>query len=374
MLVVGPRRAGKTTLLRGTYPSLPYFTLDDFDLLRLARSDPKKLVSMLGPVGILDEVQRVPELLVAVKFGIDEMGQTVLMTGSSTLGLASKDAETLAGRIAHLECPTFCWGEEIGQPTHRCLEMPSDPLQVFEANRSLETALAFGGFPEVALAGDTRDKREILRNYKNTYFTKDLLLLSNIENADALMALMAYMSIATGSHIDVSNAARESGLSHPTAKKYINVLLASRLAFKLYGFQYGPAKRFTRAAKYYFSDVGILEALGVTVSQGQRLESFVVSEMEKRRKLGRFSCDRLHYYKSAAGAEIDLVIDEPHQTTAVEIKHTRAPGPRDVRHLRSFVRQKSDKPRRAFLIYLGERVLDLGDVTALPVGHLWRSF
>jgi len=372
-LVVGPRRAGKTTLLRNLFADLPYLTLDDYDLLRLARSDPKKLVRMVGERGILDEVQRVPELLVAVKYGIDELGQTILMTGSSSLGLTSAGSETLAGRIDLHECSAFCWGEEEGPPSHRSLHMPPDPLAVVEANRRLDSFMVFGGFPEVVLEPDSPGKSRVLRNYRNTYFTRDLLLLANINNADAMLALLAYLSVSTGTPLDVSNAARESGISYPTTRKYLNVLLASRLVFKLYGYQYGPAKRYTRAAKYYFSDMGIYEATTVPLSPGQRLEAFVVSELEKRRKLGALACDNLFYYRSAAGAEIDVIIEEPELLTAVEIKHTRRPVSRDTRRLREFRAQAAEKPRRAVLLYPGEEAGELDGVEILPVGHLWRS-
>jgi len=224
---------------------------------------------------------------------------------------------------------------------------------------------------EVITSNTNEQRRAVLRNYRDTYFTKDLLLLSNIENADALMAILAYLAVALGSHVDGSNVARESGLSYPTARKYLNVLIAARLVFKLYGYHYGPAKRFTRAAKYYFSDIGILEALGVAVSEGQRLEAFVVSELEKRRRLGGFDCASLGYYKSAGGAEIDIIIDEPNRVTAVEIKASRNPSYADTRHLRTFIQNPSDaRQRRAVLIFLGEQQGTDHGVELLPVAHL----
>jgi uncharacterized protein len=372
-IVVGARRAGKTTLLKNTFPDLPYYTLDDYDLLTAARADPKRVVGSLGPKGILDEVQRVPELLIAVKHAIDTQGQTFLMTGSSALGLTGQGVETLAGRVDLLSCPTLCWGEELGAPTHDLGGGPPGPTQLVDARRRLPDAIRYGGFPEVVLAADNEKRAAVLRSYKNTYFTKDLLLLSNIENADALMALMAYLAIATGSRLEASNAAREAGLSFATTKKYLNVLIAARLVCKLYGFQYGPAKRFTRAAKYYFTDVGILEALGIELSVGQRFEAFVVSEIEKRRQLGHFQCDALCYYESVGGAEIDIVLDEPHCTTALEVKATRAPSPADVRHVRAFVHQPSSKPRRGILVHLGDQATRIHEVECLPITHLWRA-
>ncbi len=111
VLLIGPRRSGKTTLLRSRFPDYAYATLDDFDLLRWARSDPKGFVASLGRQMIIDEIQRCPELTVAVKYVIDENGARVLMSGSSTLGLLDAAADSLAGRIEIASLPTACWGE-----------------------------------------------------------------------------------------------------------------------------------------------------------------------------------------------------------------------------------------------------------------------
>lgn len=370
-LLLGPRRAGKTSLLKMRFPDLPYRTLDDYDYLDLARRDPKGFCAFEAKKIIIDEIQRVPDLLVAVKYIIDEEEKVVLMTGSSSLGLLSGSAETLAGRVRLLECPTFCWGEEKGPPTHRTFEMPRDPLEIREAHRLLEGAMMWGGFPEVITATSDEAKGEILRNYRDTYFTKDLLFFSNLQSADGLMAILAYLTVSLGSHLEVSNAARESGLSYPTAKKYLNVLYASRLAFRLYGYHYGPAKRFTRASKTYFADAGILRALNGSVSDGQRLENFVISELEKRRKLGALPGDRLYYYKSAGGVEIDVIIEGPDETLAIEIKHTKHPSLRDVRQLQRFVR--AGKKRRGLLLYTGTERRMLEDIEVLPVSHLYRA-
>jgi uncharacterized protein len=105
-LVVGPRRSGKTTLLRNRFPDWPYATLDDLDHLDWAKRDPKGFVTHLGPRAVIDEIQRVPELTVAVKYAVDNQDARFLMTGSSTLGLLDSAADTLAGRMDLLSLPT----------------------------------------------------------------------------------------------------------------------------------------------------------------------------------------------------------------------------------------------------------------------------
>jgi uncharacterized protein len=371
-LVIGPRRTGKTTLLRQRYPSWPYVTLDDLDHLDWAGKDPKGFVSYLGGHGIIDEIQRLPRLTVAVKYAVDNEKARFLMTGSSTLGLLDASADTLAGRMDILSLPTACWGEDQGPATHRILEDRLDPPRIRAANRLLEDALVFGQFPEVLSQPSGPDKHAVLINYRNTYFTRDLMQLSNIENLDGLLAVFQHLARSIGSHLEVSNFARESGLSHPTTKKYLNALQQAQLTFKLYGYQYGPAKRYIKAAKTYFSDNGILRSLNAGLSEGQQIENFVLAEFEKRRKLGLLPADQFYYYKSAAGHEIDLIFELEGVLHAVEIKATRHPGPRDLQHLKRFAKN-TDRPVKAFLFYRGDTYETIDDIRLIPIAALYRG-
>ena len=324
-LLIGPRRSGKTTFLRETWPEVAYCTLDDFDYLDVARRDPKALFPAPGRTLIIDEIQRVPELTIAVKYALDNLGYRVMLTGSSRIGLLDSAADTLAGRISIRHCPTACWGEDHGAPTHAIFEQQADPLQLRAAARELEEVLLHGSFPEV-LTTPPEQRTELLRRYRDTYFTRDLAQLSALDNLDGLRAMLQHFGRSLGSRLAVSNFAREAALSHPTAKKYLGVLFQSDLAFRLLGYQYGPAKRYLRAMKCYFADVGMITALRLQLSAGQILEQFVLSELEKRRKLGFYDCEQLYYYSSTSGAEIDLILEEPEVTRAVEIKTTTAPS------------------------------------------------
>ena len=371
-LIIGPRRSGKTTMLKHRYPDLPYATLDDLDYLDLAKRDPKGFVSRLGGLAIIDEIQRFPLLTVAVKYAIDNEGDRFLMTGSSTLGLLDAAADSLAGRIDIISLPSACWGENHGSPTHIILNEPIDLIQIKEANRALDEAMTFGQFPEVLSHKEEKKRHQVLVNYRNTYFTRDLMQLSNIENLDGLLAVFQHLTRSLGSHLEVSNFAREAGISHPTAKKYLNALQQAQLTFKLYGYQYGPAKRYIKAAKTYFADNGIVQSLNVNVSDGQRLENFVISEFEKRRKLNILPVDQFYYYKSAAGQEIDLVFEIADTVYAIEIKATKSPGPKDFRNLRQFGTRLNKQIKR-FLFYLGDEYRDVDNIKLIPVGALFRG-
>jgi hypothetical protein len=371
-LILGPRRCGKTTLLRYRYPDVNYVTLDDLDLLDWAKSDPKGFVTALKGSAVIDEIQRLPILTVAVKYAVDNENARFVMTGSSTIGLLDAVGDTLAGRINILALPTLCWGESYGRATHSIFGEKAAVPEIKKARRSLSAAVSYGFFPEVVKQKNDNDRQSLLQNYKNTYFTRDLMQLSNIENLDGLLGIFHNLARSIGSHLEVSNFARESGLSHQTAKKYLNAMDQAQLTFKLYGFQYGPAKRYLKASKTYFADNGILGSLNVEIASGQRIENFVISELEKRRKLGFLPVDRFYYYKSAAGHEIDLIFEMDGCLHACEIKATERPGPKDFSTLRNF-KDRLKRPIRRFLFYLGDQYKEQDGITLIPVAAIFRG-
>ncbi len=371
-LIIGPRRSGKTILLRHRYPELPYATMDDLDHLAWAKRDPKGFIGSLGRHAIIDEIQRLPLLTVAVKYAIDNQNARFLMTGSSTIGLLDAAADTLAGRIEILSLPTPCWGEDEGDAIHSILEGRPDLPYIREANRRLSAALTYGQFPEVLAQESEEKKHHVLINYRNTYFTRDLMQLSNIENLDGLLAIFQHLTRSLGSHLEVSNFAREAGISFPTTKKYLNALQQAQLTFKLYGYQYGPAKRHIKAAKTYFADNGIIHSLNAGVSNGQLIENFVISELEKRRKLDMIPADQFYYYKSVAGREIDLIFEVDNTVYAVEIKATKRPGPRDFQNLKQF-EDRLKRPIKRILFYPGEEYSTVDGIRLIPIGALHRG-
>ncbi|MCD4691690.1 MAG: ATP-binding protein [Calditrichales bacterium] len=371
-LIIGPRRSGKTTLLKNRFPDYKYVTLDNLDYLNWAKTDAKGFIESLSAKAIIDEIQRHPELTVAVKYAIDNHNAHFIMTGSSSIGLLDSTADTLAGRIQLYSLPTACFGENIGAPTHNILSDTAKPPLIREGQRNLREALTYGQFPEILNQSNNEEKQELLSNYRDTYFIRDLMQLSNIENMDGLLAIFHHLARSIGSHLEVSTFARESGLSFPTTKKYLNNLIQSQLTFRLYGYQFAPAKRYIKASKTYFADNGILHSLNIPLNEGQLLENFVIAEFEKRRKLGYLKCDRLYYLKTAAGKEIDLIFETGGEVYAIEIKTTANPAVRDVRNLRDFA-QKMEKPVKAFLIYKGEKYKTIDNVQLIPAAALFRG-
>lgn len=357
--------------LKKNFPDFKYLTLDDLDVLALAEKDPKALLEG-NPKVILDEIQRVPRLTIAAKFSIDEQVATVLMSGSSRIGLLDASADSLAGRIQILELPPCCWGEEFGEPTHSIFEDQASLPQILQAQRKLESFLKYGGFPEVVSAKDETEKKEILENYRNTYFTRDLSLLSNIQDVTGLRAMLNHYALSIGNITQIENFRHEANLNHITAKKYLQSLYQSGLGFTLAGYQHGPSKRYVKGSKSYYCDTGMISALGTQCSRGQIVENFVISEIEKRRKLGFYKTDQLFFYKNNSGFEIDLILVENQKLKAVEIKSTLRPSRKDINNLKEFVGMDKEN-RSGYLFYLGEDYYSIEDIRCIPVAALYRG-
>ncbi len=371
-LVIGPRRSGKTTFLKQAFPQYKYATLDDLDFFEWAMNDPKGFVKSLGKYCIIDEIQRVPKLTIAVKYAIDNENAHIIMTGSSSIGLLDSSADTLAGRMNLYSMTPACWGENLSPPLHSIISGKADILTLKEGMRNYEETLTFGLFPEIVSTESADSKKELLTNYKNTYFTRDIMQTANLENIDGLHGIFANICRSIGSHLEVSHFARESSLSVPTAKKYLNTLYQSELAFKLHGFQYGPAKRYIKAGKTYFADNGIIESFNFRLSEGQLLENFVISELEKRRKLGLIKADRFYNYKSAAGREIDLVFESGNILFAIEIKAIKSPSAKDISTLREFVKGARSRAK-GYLFYLGENYSEIDGIKLVPVYSMFKG-
>ncbi|MFN8943798.1 MAG: ATP-binding protein, partial [Pseudobdellovibrionaceae bacterium] len=350
-------------------PSHNYVTLDDLDYLAQAKGDPKDFIQELGREFIIDEAQRVPILTIAIKNLLDQKkGIHAILTGSTGLHLLDSAGDTLAGRIQIFHLSTCCWGEDAGAALDS--QTKSNSLV---AQRNLKNVLEFGGFPEVLNFKRNQEKEEVLTQYKNTYFTRDLAELSSIENIEGMKAL--YQAIIKGicSRYEISSLVKETGMSTPTVKKYMNAFLQSGLMFKLYGYHLGPAKRYISSAKTYFCDNGIISSLSDEFSSGQAFENFVISEIEKRRKIGFYSAEQLYYYESTGGREIDLIIEEKKQILCIEVKSSQNVSDREIRSLREFEIPNRKKLLRKFFVYQGKEHFKSQGIEFIPVAHFFRT-
>ncbi|MCL2776987.1 MAG: ATP-binding protein [Polyangiaceae bacterium] len=385
VVVTGARQTGKSTLaehlVRG---ARRYATLDDLDVLDAARRDPQALVGGSGAV-TLDEVQREPGLLRAVKRAIDRDRKPgrFLLTGSANLLLMRQVSESLAGRASYLTLWPMTrreqhglgscgrWDDLLAAADADWREVLLDELD----DNGLETdwrALArHGGFPTPALHLSTdADRRIWFDGYVRTYLERDLLDLAAISALPDFRRLMRAACLRTGQLLNQTELGRDIGLPQPTVHRWLNLLETSYLLVRLPAYSVNRTKRLIKTPKLYWADTGLAMHLGeVSKPEGAHLENLVLHDLLAWRD-ARVDRVELGYWRTAGGEEVDFVVETGGKLVPIEIKATARPRLGDTAHLRSFRAEYGAKARAGLLLHTGSSVEWLApDVLGAP---WWR--
>ncbi|MEW6545064.1 MAG: ATP-binding protein [Nitrospirota bacterium] len=383
VVLTGARQTGKSTLIRELLPASgrDYRTLDDLDVLERAQREPEALVSSKGPVTI-DEIQRSPDLLLAIKRAVDRDRKPgrFLLSGSANLALFGKVSETLAGRAVYLTLYPFTAAERIGLGTvgqwEKVFHDPSQFEGAHPAFGRAEGGLLQSGFPPAALMKTHALQRTWLDGYVRTYLERDLQTLSSIENLVDFRRLMRVAALRSGSLINQSQIARDAGLPQPTAHRYLNLLEVSSLLHRLSAYAVNRTKRVIKAPRLFFCDTGLaaylagiattadLEKAGLT---GALLETLVFSDLLAWRETLTPRPEIL-YWRTVSGAEVDFVIERAGKVVPLEVKAGGRPRTPDIHHLRFFLDEYGTTAPHAVLLHTGQRCEPLADrIWAIPL-------
>lgn len=384
VVVTGARQTGKSTLVQDLLPGKRrFFTLDDIDVVDLARSDPEALLEGAGPV-TLDEVQREPSLLLAVKRAIDlgrKPGRFVI-TGSANLLLMRQVSESLAGRASYLtlwpmtrrehrgEGRCGLWEELVSTPGEQWLNLIADQSDTREDWRGLARR---GGFPTPALQLETADQRAIwFDGYVRTYLERDLQALSNIAGLPDFRRLMKAACFRLGQVINQTEIGRDVALSQPTVHRYLNLLETSHLLTRLPAYSVNRTKRLIKSPKIYWNDTGLAMFLaGAERPTGAHLENLVHHDLAAWRD-ARVNRAEIFYWRTTTGDEVDFVIETNDRLIPVEVKSGARPRLRDAAHLRTFRSEYGEASRFGLLLHDGDTVEWLAPgILATP---WWRVF
>jgi predicted AAA+ superfamily ATPase len=311
--ILGPRQSGKTTLAQMTFPEKPYCSLEDPDIRRQAMNDPRGLLSNYPDGAILDEIQKVPELLSYLQGIIDE-DQTpgrYILTGSHQPQVHQAISQSLAGRTAVLELLPFSFSElrQYDRPT----------LSPFEA-------IITGFYPRLH-ENQLRPGR-FFGSYLSTYIERDIRALINLKDLVRFEGFLRILAGRIGQLVNYTSLSNDVGVSSTTIKDWISVLKASYIIFELPPFFTNIRKRVVKSPKLYFTDVGLAAWLiGLENSEqaerdplrGLLYENLVIMEVVKK-SINQGKRPVLHFYRDARGNEVDLLICEGRSFTAVEIK------------------------------------------------------
>ena len=310
--VTGPRQSGKTTLCRAAFPDLKYVNLESPDQRELAQSDPHTFLSRLGEGAILDEIQRVPDLLSYLQVLADEKGRNSLfvLTGSEHFTLSKTVSQSLAGRTGLLHLLPFSLAER----------------RRMNASNAIDEILYSGFYPRVH--DQKIEPRQAYADYFETYVTRDVRQLSEIRNLSSFQRFVRLCAGRAGQLTDLSALGADAGVSHTTARHWLEILEASYLVFRLPPFHANIRKRLVRMPKLYFYDVGLASYLiGIEQAsqiethplRGALFENMVVAEALKHRfNLGRRA--NLSFFRNSRGLECDLLFEAARGIGAIEIK------------------------------------------------------
>jgi predicted AAA+ superfamily ATPase len=384
-VVTGARQTGKTTLTRMAEPTWPYFTLDDVGVLDQAERNPDALLST-RPV-ILDEVQRAPQLLLAVKRAVDarrHVGDFIL-TGSANLLLMKQVADSLAGRAAYLELPPFCpteWQQrtEALTPLDHLFESEFDWRDWPDETGDWSTWLLRGGFPPALQIDSDSDRSLWFAAYIQTYLERDLRDLSAVTSLPDFQRLMALAAQRTGKLLNQADLARDAALSHPTAHRYLNLLETGCLITRVRPLATNLSGAFVKTPKLFWADCGLAASLagirssaevGLRMDAGSWLEQTLFQTLQSWRALEP-QCRKLHFWRDRSGHEVDFILEQDGKLLALEIKAGSQVTMNDASGLRAFRDSLKRKISlvRGVVLHAGQaRPLDEGNV-ALPWGWM----
>ena len=381
VVVTGARQTGKSTLVEQLVPGdRRYRSLDDFDVRDVARRDPEALLGGDDPL-TLDEVQRLPGLLTAVKRAIDRDRRPgcFLLTGSANLLLMRQVSESLAGRASYLTLWPMTRREQLGLASagrwDDLLAAPENEWRdLLAAGDDLDEdwqALALrGGFPTPALELTTPADRAIwFDGYVRTYLERDLQDLASISALPDFRRLMQAACLRVGQLLNQTELGRAVGLPQPTVHRWLNLLETSYLLVRLPAYAANRTKRLVKSPRVYWADTGVALHLGATAPVGAHLENLVLHDLLAWRD-ARADRAELAYWRTTIGEEVDFVIEAGGKLLPIEVKATAKPRLADCAHLRTFRQEYGRKARAGLVLHTGRTVEWLTpDVLAVP---WWR--
>jgi predicted AAA+ superfamily ATPase len=388
VLLVGPRQAGKTTLVKqiaANSGEFRYLTLDDALTLLSAQEDPVGMIRSLDRA-VIDEIQRAPGLLLAIKKSVDEDRRPgrFLLTGSANLMALPTVADSLAGRMETLSLLPLSQSEIAGQSANWLDRVFADHLpQAGSSARDddLIGRVLRGGYPQALTRSTDRRRTAWTRQYLAAMVERDVRDIANIDKLDQLPRFLRALAQMAGQMCNYSQLGGQVGIDHKTAAKYLGIFEQMYLLKRVDVWARNRLKRMVKMPKLQFIDAGLLATLlDLTAEETQKdktrfghvLETFIYAELLKHASTAEGDYQLL-YYRDADQVEVDVVIENAaNQVVGVEIKSSATVKESDLRGLRKLAGLAGADFKMGVLLYDGDETLPLGDnIWAAPLSTLW---
>ena len=385
VLLTGPRQSGKSTLVQTLVPEDRYFTLDDATVLASAQTDPVAFVRRSSGTVVIDEVQRVPELLLAIKASVDRDRRPgrFLLTGSANIRFVPRIADSLVGRMEIFKLWPLSQGEIVERregflDAIRRARLPDAPTPI--TIEEIAHRIVRGGYPAVVSWSPAR-RAAWLRSYVTAVLERDVRELMNIEATAALPRLVTLLATRVATLANLADISRTTGIPHTTLQRYMALLQRTYLIHQVPGWGTKLGSRALKSEKLVFSDTGVATSL-LKVSEarlpaepisGPMLENFVLMELEKQASWHR-EPPELYHFRTSKGLEVDAVIElENGQVAGIEVTRSQTVTGQDFRGLHELASLAGKHFRIGIILYLGHRVLPFGKTMfAVPMAALWE--
>jgi len=388
--ILGPRQCGKSTLAIHAAPNRSYVSLDDPNSYELARTDPKGFIGELPEYVTIDEVQRVPELTLAIKQSVDANRKPgrFLLTGSADLLQLPRLSDSLAGRMEWIELQPFSEGEKEGSEVLFLEQWLDGKLNTGISETApprastLPGRVIAGGYPEAFRRQPAR-ARQWQEQYIRSIIERDIHDISQVKDGEEVGRFLEYMSHQTAQLLNITETAKALGHTRATAEKYLSILEKLYLLRRLPAWHRNVQKRLVKSPKIHVCDSGLAAALSGTTETmwmedrrqfGHLLESFVAQQI--RIQAGRMgSKTRLWHYRDKDKLEVDCVLTQSRRTWGVEVKAAASVDSSDAQGLRRLAEQAGEDFQGGILLYDGASILPLDralKLYAVPLAKLWE--
>jgi len=388
VLVNGPRQCGKTTLVRSTFGhERAYFTLDDETTSASARTDPVGFIRQIDSA-ILDEIQRAPELLRAIKNAVDEDRRPgrFLLTGSANILALPTVSDSLAGRMEVVtllplgqseirrEKSNFldkAFAGDIVAPKHQLI------------GHELVEHVLIGGYPDMVARTEPRRRSAWAREYIRAIVERDVREIADVERLDQMPQLLRALAHHSGQLLNFAQLAGQVGLDDKTARRYIGLFENLFLVRRIEPWFRNPLKRLVKTPKLFVLDSGLLAALtGLTSDRiardrslfGALLETFVANEVFR---LATWSDTQMtfYHYRDKDQDEVDIVLeDEVGDIIGLGVKASATIAAHDFKGLRKVAAATGNSFKAGYVFYDGDKILPFGErMAAIPLSCLWND-
>jgi len=386
VMLIGPRQCGKTTLVRQFAGNQRgYFTLDDDTVLQAARSDPSGFVRGFD-LAAIDEVQRAPELLRAIKRSVDNDRRPgrFLLTGSANILALPQVSESLAGRMEIVNLMPISRAEIAGKRPGflkaAFAGKVAKPGMTLIGDDLVRTVLV-GGYPEMLRRGDAARRQAWARDYIKAIVQRDVRDIAEVERLDQMPQLLKVLAHYSGQLTNFTQIGGQLGLDDKTTRRYIGILEQMFLVERVAPWFRNSLSRLVKTPKLHFLDSGLLAATrGITFEQvakrrtgfGALLETFVFSEVVKQAAW----CDEsytIQHYRDKDQDEVDLIVEDEHGAMiGIEAKASATVRTSDFKGMRKVRNSSGDNLKLGVVLYDGEQIVPFGDrLFAAPISCLW---